>query len=157
MSRSLWLVLTAALLSSCAFYVTPEPTSVRVRPIPTRPPQEIVVSEPEVIVSDLAEITSFTPDRGAGAVYGLGEEISFTLQTSSGGYVTLTSYGPDGAASVFAQNMYVPAGSVTLPTPESGVRYTLAPPRGLQRVVASFSSSTSGAAVATAETTFYIQ
>lgn len=155
MSR-LALVFLISLLSGCAFYVTPDPSPpVRVRPVPSSP--DIVISEPEVIPSALPTITSFTPTRGNGSVYNLGEDITFQLQTTGGGYVTLTSYGPDGAASVFAQSLYVPAGGVTLPTAQSGVRYTLAPPRGLQRVTATLSSTSNAASQDSAETTFYIQ
>jgi hypothetical protein len=155
MSRFAFALLLAALLSACAFYVSPDPAPIRVRPLPSSP--DIVVSEPEVLPSDLPSVTLFSPGRGEGSVYNLGEEITFELSTTRSGYVTLTSYGPDGAASVFAQNIYVPGGLVTLPTAESQVSYTLAPPRGLQRVTASFSSSTSNYAQDTAETTFYIQ
>lgn len=144
------------LLGGCAFYVTPKPTtSVRVRPVPSSP--DIVVSEPEVTVAEVAEVSSFAPDRGAASVYSLGETISFQLQTTSSGYVTVTSYDPAGTASVLAQNLYVAGGSVTLPTPESRVTYTLAPPRGLQRVTLTFSGASGGYALDTAETTFYIQ
>lgn len=156
MSRFALALLLAASLSACAFYVTPDPSPpVRVRPIPSSP--DIVISEPEVVPNNLPAITSFAPGRGNGSVYALGEAITFQFQTTIGGYVTLTSYGPDGVASVFAQNMYVPAGVVTLPTSESGVTYTLAPPRGLQRVTASFASSSNSSVQDSAETTFYIQ
>ncbi len=149
-------LLLAVLLGGCAFYVTPDPAPrVRVRPVPSSP--NVVITEPKVVPSNTLSITSFTPARGSGSVYALGEDIAFTLVTPSGGYVTLTSYGPDGAASVFAQNVYVPAGSVTLPTASSGVRYTLAPPRGLQRVTVTLSSSTTATGQVSAETTFYIQ
>lgn len=155
MSR-LAILLVLALLGGCAFYVTPDPAPpARVRPVPARP--DIVVSDPEIIPSVVPTITSFTPARGNGSVYTLGEDITFQLQTTSGGYVTLTSYGPDGVASVFAQNLYVSGGSVTLPTAASGVRYTLAPPRGLQRVTATLSSTSNASAQDSAETTFYIQ
>lgn len=152
------LFLTAALaasLSACAFYVTPQPsTSVRVRPIPSPSKPEVVVT-PEVITS---EISAFAPTRGEGSVYNLGESISFEVRTSGSGYLTLTAYGPDGTASVLSQGMYVPGGTSFLPTAESGVSYDLAPPRGLHRVTATFSSDASGSITQdTAETTFYIQ
>lgn len=149
------LFLTAALaasLSACAFYVTPQPsTSVRVRPIPSP-------SKPDVVVTNVSEISAFAPTRGEGSVYNLGESISFEVRTSGSGYLTLTAYGPDGTASVLSQGMYVPGGTSFLPTAESGVSYDLAPPRGLHRVTASFSSDASGSVTQdTAETTFYIQ
>lgn len=153
MTKLLAATLLGVLLSACAVYVTPEPsTSVRVRPIPTP-------SRPEIVVTDLSEISEFTPTRGERAVYNLGEEISFRVRTGADGYLTLTVYGPDGAASVLAQGVYVRGGVDTyLPTPESGVTYTLAPPRGLQRVSATLSSSPGSADVQdTAETSFYIQ
>lgn len=148
--------LTAALalvLSACAIYVDPKPSaSVQVRPIPSP-------SQPEIVVTDASEISEFAPTRGEGSIYNLGESISFQVRTSGSGYLTLTAYGPDGTASVFGQGIYVPGGPLTyLPTPESGVTYDLAPPRGLQRVTATFSSDASGSATQdTAETTFYIQ
>ncbi len=149
------LLLTAALaasLSACAFYVTPQPsTSVRVRPIPSP-------SEPDVVVTNVSEISAFAPTRGEGSVYNLGESISFEVRTGGSGYLTLTAYGPDGTASVLSQGMYVPGGTSFLPTAESGVSYDLAPPRGLHRVTATFSSDASGSVTQdTAETTFYIQ
>ncbi len=147
--------LTAALaasLSACAFYVTPQPsTSVRVRPLPSP-------SKPDVVVNNVSEISAFAPTRGEGSVYNLGESISFEVRTSGSGYLTLTAYGPDGTASVLSQGMFVPGGTSFLPTAESGVSYDLAPPRGLHRVTASFSSDASGSVTQdTAETTFYIQ
>jgi hypothetical protein len=149
------LITAAALLalSACAVYVTPEPsTSVRVRPLPTP-------SQPEIVVTDVAEISSFAPTRGERAIYDLGESIEFRVRTTQSGYLTLTAYGPDGTASVFAQGVFVHSGTETvLPTPESGVTYDLAPPRGLQRVTATLSSDPGGASVLdTAETSFYIR
>lgn len=151
MFRPVLVILLMTTLSSCVFYVKPEPNrSVRVRPAPT-------VSDPEIIITDAGQITAFAPARGAGTAYSLNESISFHLQTDQSGYVTLTAYGPDGVASVFAQDVYVPGGEISLPTPESGVSYQLAPPRGLQRVTATFSSTPNGPVQDTAETIFYIQ
>lgn len=152
MNRLFLAAALAATLSACAFYVTPQPsTSVRVRPIPSP-------SKPDVVVTNVSEISTFAPTRGEGSVYNLGESISFEVRTSGSGYLTLTAYGPDGTASVLSQGMYVPGGTSFLPTAESGVSYDLAPPRGLHRVTASFSSDASGSVTQdTAETTFYIQ
>lgn len=152
MTRLFLTVALAASLSACAFYVTPQPsTSVRVRPIPSP-------SKPDIVVTDVSEISAFAPTRGEGSVYNLGESISFEVRTSGSGYLTLTAYGPDGTASVLSQGMYVPGGTSFLPTAESGVSYDLAPPRGLHRVTATFSSDASGSVTQdTAETTFYIQ
>jgi hypothetical protein len=151
MMRPLLTALTLLALSACAVYTTPEPsTSVQVRPIP---------SQPEITVTDVSEISTFAPTRGEQAVYDLSESISFQVRTTQGGYLTLTAYGPDNVASVFAQGVFVEGGVDTvLPTPESGVSYDLAPPRGLHRVTATLSSDPAGTAVLdTAETTFYIQ
>lgn len=147
-----FLLVPILMLGACAFYVTPKPSAtVQVRPIPN-------VSRPEIVATDLVEISEFAPTRGAGSVYSLGESISFQIRTSRGGYLTLTAYGPDGTASVLSQGMYVPAGTSFLPTAESGVTYDLAPPRGLHRVTASFSSNAAGSVTRdTAETTFYVQ
>lgn len=153
MIRTLLTASTLLALSACAVYVTPEPsTSVRVRPLPTP-------SQPEIVVTDVAEISSFAPTQGDGAVYDLDESIEFRVRTTQSGYLTLTAYGPDGTASVFAQGIFVPSETETvLPTAESGVTFDLAPPRGLQRVTATLSSDPAGASVLdSAETTFYIR
>ncbi len=153
--KRLFLTLTLGLtLSACTFYVDPAPgASVRVRPVPevrSRP------SIPEIIVTEAPVITDFAPTRGAGSVYGLGEAISFRVRSTESGYATLTATGPDGNASVFARGVFIQADTdVYLPTPAEGVSYTLAPPRGLQRVTLSFSGDTSGQA--SAETSFYIE
>lgn len=154
MTRFLFAILIALSLSACAVYVTPEPapsTSVRVRPLPN--------TQPEIAVTDVSQISTFVPTRGERSVYGLDESISFRVLTTGDGYLTLTAYGPDGVASVFAQGIYVEGGVVTyLPSAESGVSYDLGPPRGLQRVTATLSSDPGGSAVQDiAETTFYIQ
>ena len=151
-----FLILTLGLtLSACTFYVDPAPgASVRVRPVPevrSRP------SIPEIIVTEAPVITDFAPTRGAGSVYELGEAISFRVRSTESGYATLTATGPDGNTSVFAQGVYLQGGAdVYLPTPAEGVSYTLAPPRGLQRVTLSLTDDASGTSDA-AETTFYIQ
>ena len=147
------LVLTLGLtLGACTFYVNPRPgTSVTVRPLPSAPAPDIVVTQTPVV-------TDFAPTRGEGSVYALGDAISFRVRTTESGYVTLTATGPDGSSSVFAQNVYVAGGvDTTLPTPEERVTYTLTPPRGLQQVTLSFSSTSGGLGSATAETSFYIE
>lgn len=151
MIRPLLAALTALALSACAVYTNPEPsTAVQVRPTP---------SQPEIVATAVPEISTFAPTRGEQAVYNLGESISFQVSTTQGGYLTLTAYGPDNVASVFAQGVFVEGGVETvLPTAESGVSYDLGPPRGLQRVTATLSTDPAGTAVLdTAETTFYIQ
>ncbi len=151
MMRPLLVTLTLLVLSACAVYNTPEPSSsVKVRPTP---------SQSEIVVTAVPEIITFAPTRGEQAAYDLGESISFRVRTTQDGYLTLTAYGPDNVASGFAQGAFVEGGVDTvLPTAESGVSYDLAPPRGLQRVSATLSSDPAGTAVLdTAETTFYIQ
>ncbi len=151
--KPLLLALTLSVaLSACTFYVNPRPgTSVTVRPLPSAPAPDIVVTQTPVV-------TDFAPTRGEGSVYALGESISFQVRTTESGYVTLTATGPDGSASVFAQNVYVAGGvDTTMPTPEERVTYTLAPPRGLQQVTLSFSSTSGGLGDTTAETSFYIE
>ena len=153
MKRLLLVLTLTSVLGGCTFYVDPEPgASVRVRPVP-----EARVSQPEIIVTEAPLITDFAPTRGAGSVYGLGEAISFRVRSTESGYATLTATGPDGNTSVFARGVYLQGGAdVYLPTPAEGVSYTLAPPRGLQRVTLTLTSDASGTADA-AETTFYIQ
>ena len=151
--KPFWTTLTLALLlSACTFYVSPQPDAdVRVKPLPgTR-------SQPEVTVTAAPVISAFAPTQGAGSVYGLGETISFQVQLTESGYATLSVTAPDGSTSTLAQNVYLPAGTATLPTPEQRAEYVLAPPRGLQRATLSVSSTSSAAVQDTAETTFYIQ
>ena len=151
--KPLLLVLTLSVtLGACTFYVNPRPgASVTVRPLPSAPAPDIVVTETPVV-------TEFEPTRGEGSVYALGDSISFRLRTTGSGYVTLTATGPDGSSSVFAQNVYVAGGTdTTLPTPQERVTYTLTPPRGLQRVTLSFSSASGSLGDTTAETSFYIE
>jgi len=80
-------------------------------------------------------ITEFVPTRGEGAFYRLGETISFRVVTTRSGYLTLTSFNSDGTVDVFDRNVYVRAGENVIP--RTGT-YRVAPPRGLQRVRASF-------------------
>jgi hypothetical protein len=138
-------------LSACAVHTTPKPSnSGQVRPTP---------SQPEIVVTAVPEIIVFAPTRGEQSVYTLNESIRFQVRTTQGGYLTLTAYGPDNVVSVFAQGVFVEGNVDTvLPTAESGVRYDLAPPRGLQRVTATLSSDPSGVTTLdTAASTFYIQ
>ena len=141
----------ALLLSACTFYVSPQPEpTVRVRPVPETP-------QPEITVTAAPVVSSFTPTRGVGSVYGLGETISFQVQLSEPGYVTLSVTAPDGSTAILAQNVYLPGGAATLPTPAERAEYVLAPPRGLQRATLSVSSTASSSVQDSAETTFYIQ
>ena len=87
-------------------------------------------------------ITSFAPTLGAGATYYVGDRVEFTIRTRESGYVTLSAMDPDGRVYVFARNIYVPAyQTVILPTPEMRVSFSAAPPRGLHRIRAAFTSS----------------
>lgn len=86
-------------------------------------------------------IVDFRPTRGVGAIYGVGEEIQFLIQTTSPGYVTLSAIDPDGSVYILSRNVTVPGGTVVLPTADQRVTYNAAPPRGFHRVRASFTST----------------
>lgn len=87
-------------------------------------------------------ITSFTPVRGVGATYRIGQPITFELTTRRDGFVTLTAIDPDGSVYPIARNLRVSAGRVNvLDGSQVGVRFIADPPTGLHRVRASFTSS----------------
>lgn len=86
-------------------------------------------------------IVDFRPTRGVGAVYNVGDEIQFLIQTSSPGFVTLTAIDPDGRVYVISRNVAVAGGTTILPTAEQRVVFNAAPPRGFHRVRASFTST----------------
>jgi len=88
-------------------------------------------------------IQVFEPGRGQGAIYHLGENIDFRVQTSQSGYLTFTVIDPDGRVYELERNVYVPAGQLTyFPNPSTKAgSLTLVPPRGRHRVRASFTSS----------------
>ncbi len=114
----------SALLSACTIYVTPDGTSVS----PGLGGQEY---------NDI--ITEFEPDRGGGASYDIGDDISFRVRTTRDGYLTLTSLNPDGSIDVFGRNIFVRGGRTNLiPSLDSRVSYQVGGPRGLNRVRASF-------------------
>ena len=116
------LVLSLA-LSACSIYV--------------RPGASVSVGVPLDNV-----ITVFQPTRGSGATYFVGDGIEFRIRTRDSGYVTLSAMDPDGRVYVFARNIYVPANRTTiLPTPAMRVAFSAAPPRGLHRIRASFTSA----------------
>ena len=123
---------TLLVLTSCAVYVTPGAggASGRVRF--------------GIEVSDVIRV--FEATRGAGATYYVGENVSFRVLTTRDGYITLTALDPDGRVYTFARNIYVPGGqTITISGPDAGNVFSLVPPRGLQRVRASFTPSpTSG-------------
>lgn len=115
------LLLTVA-LSACTIYV--------------RPGGPVAVGVPLNNV-----IATFEPTRGAGATYHVGDSVDFRIRTRESGYVTLSAMDPDGRVYVFSRNIFVPAyRTVILPTPEMRVSFTAAPPRGLHRIRASFTS-----------------
>jgi hypothetical protein len=88
-----------------------------------------------VPVADI--INSFEPDRGRGAVYGVGERIRFRVNVDRPGFITLVVYDNDGA--VFAlPSEEVGPGTNILPT---RVALTAAPPRGRTFIRAIFSNA----------------
>ncbi len=100
----------------------------------------------QITLSD--SITEFRPTRGHGATYFVGDVIEFELNTRQAGYVTLSTIDPNGTVEVFARNVRVPGGRVFLPTREQRVTFNAAPPRGLHRVRATFTTEpTSGTVV----------
>lgn len=116
------------LLSACRVYVKPGQVSVH---------GHVSFGIPLANI-----ITSFQPDRGQGATYTVGENVAFRIRTTSNGYITLTALDPDGSIYVFGRNIYVRGGVSNLITgPDSRHQWTLTPPRGLQRVRASFTPS----------------
>lgn len=118
-------VLAVLLLGGCTVYVVPgtADTGVRGR-----------------IDLDLDQvITSFSPTRGEGAEYGVGQQIQFRIRTSQDGYVSLSAIDPDGSVYTFARNLRVEAGRTNvLPGPDSRVAFVADPPTGLHRVRATF-------------------
>lgn len=118
-------------LGGCTVYLTEGETSVR-----TSVRGRITFGVPLQEV-----ITQFTPTRGAGATYRVGEAIAFNLRTTSDGYVTLTSIDPDGYVHTFARNIFVRGGTTqTIEGPDRRHIFTVEPPRGLVRIRASFTS-----------------
>ncbi|PNY82134.1 DUF4384 domain-containing protein [Deinococcus koreensis] len=83
-------------------------------------------------------ITNLRPDRGEGGTYAVGESVRLSVSTRSAGYLTLVALQSNGYASVLARNVYVNAGATTFPRAQDGQVYTVAPPRGIQRVRAIF-------------------
>ncbi|MFC4637661.1 DUF4384 domain-containing protein [Deinococcus hohokamensis] len=81
-------------------------------------------------------IARFAPDRGEGGTYFVGEPVRFSLTTRTAGYVTLVAL-QNGSASTLVRNVYVTAGTTWFPRAQDGT-YTVAAPRGLQRVRAIF-------------------
>lgn len=118
-------VLAAIVLGGCTVYVVPGTATTGVR---------------GSIDLDLDEvITSFSPTRGEGADYRVGQRIEFRIRTTRSGYVSLTAIDPDGSVYTFARNLRVEAGRTNiLPGPRSRVAFVADPPTGLHRVRATF-------------------
>ncbi len=85
-------------------------------------------------------ITEFTPTRGTGAIYEVGDDISFTIRSSRSGYVTLSYLDSHGNFGTFARNLRVHAGRSTISGPDGNHRFTVAGPRGIMQIRASFTS-----------------
>ena len=87
----------------------------------------------------LGLIREFTPNRGIGSTYRVGDPISFRIRTVEDGYVTLTAIDPDGSVYVFARNIPVSGGRVEVITGLSPrQRFVITPPTGLHRVSVHF-------------------
>jgi len=85
-----------------------------------------------------SHIRDFRPERGESSSYYVGENVRFRLTTGTAGYVTLVSLDPDGYGNVLVRDAYVNAGTTVFPRAQDAVNFTVAPPRGLQRVRAIF-------------------
>ncbi|THF85706.1 DUF4384 domain-containing protein [Deinococcus sp. KSM4-11] len=83
-------------------------------------------------------ISGLHPDRGEGSTYAVGENVRINVGTRTAGYLTLVALQSNGYASVLARNVYVQPGTTTFPRAQDGVVYTVAQPRGIQRVRAIF-------------------
>jgi hypothetical protein len=135
-----FMLLAALLLAGCAVTVTDGRTSVR-----GRLTGRINISIPMTEV-----ITRFSPTRGEGATYRIGEPISFNLRTSSSGYVTLTYLDAGGDVSVFARNIYVTGGrDHVISGPDAGHFFTVGQPRGTMLIRAVFTPQRTNTGVVT--------
>ncbi len=118
-----YFIALSALLSACTIYVAPDGTTV----------------SPGLGGQEYDIITEFEPDRGDGASYSIGDDISFRVRTTRDGYLTLTSLNPDGSIDVFGRNIFVRGGRTNLiPGVDSRVSYEIGGPSGTHRVRASF-------------------
>lgn len=86
-------------------------------------------------------ILRFEPDRGAGATYYVGEEVGFFLTLADPGWISLVAIDPDGRTYEF-DRFYLGRGTHVLPP--GAYRYTVTPPRGLQRVRAIYTDTHPG-------------
>ena len=124
MKRLILCLVLASALSACTVYVTPDGAAVG---------GGFGSLETDEV------ITEFQPDRGDGATYNIGDDISFRVRTTRDGYLTLSSLNPDGNIDVFGRNIFVRGGRTNLiPGLDSRVAYQVGGPSGLNRVRASF-------------------
>jgi len=85
-------------------------------------------------------IRSFTPARGTGATYFIGEDIQFRISIMGSGYLTVVVRDPSGIVSQIypAPGFFDPPqlgpGTYTLPLPGSGYSYTVWSPGGYHEV-----------------------
>jgi hypothetical protein len=133
-------LLAAVLLSGCAVTVTDGRSTVR----------GTLTGRINISIPTTPVITRFSPTRGEGAVYRVGEPISFNLRTSADGYVTLTYLDAGGAVSVFARNLYVRGGvNHVLSGPDSGHIFTVGFPRGTMLIRATFTPQPTNTGIVT--------
>lgn len=85
-------------------------------------------------------ITEFRPTRGAGSIYRVGEDISFTIRSNRAGYVTLSYLDSNGNFGTFARNIFVPRGRTTISGPDARHYFSVAEPRGPMQIRASFTA-----------------
>lgn len=83
-------------------------------------------------------ITEFRPTRGHGAIYNVGEDISFVLRSKRAGYVTLSYLDSSGRVAVFARNIRVSPTRNVISGPDSRHVFTVAEPRGFMQIRASW-------------------
>jgi Domain of unknown function (DUF4384) len=94
-----------------------------------------------VSYNDSNLIAGLKPDRGQGSSYAVGSTVRFLVATRTAGYVTLVSLDPDGYSDVLVRNAFVNAGTTSFPRARDGAAsFSVAPPRGYQRVRAIFTS-----------------
>lgn len=86
-------------------------------------------------------ITEFRPTRGTGAVYSVGDEISFVVRSTRSGYLTLSYLDSSGRTATFARNIRIGAGRTVISGPDAQHWFTVAPPSGIMQVRATFTSN----------------
>lgn len=118
-------ILLAGLLAACTITTTFDPgLSGRVR------------FETPVYAANV--LSDFRPGRGSGAVYRIGEDISFVLRSSRYGYVTLSFLDSSGRSAVFARNIPVSPTRNVISGPDSRHVFTVAEPTGIMQIRATF-------------------